>query len=118
MKTLLVVNPAAGHGRGKKYFHQVYPHLREKIPGLEVRITEFAGHGIEIGKRAADEDFDRLICLGGDGTPGRFRQRLRVYGRAGEPCVSCGTRIERLRLAGRSTHFCPKCQVPGERPGP
>ena len=33
-----------------------------------------------------------------------------VYNRAGEPCRICGTPIQRLRLAGRSAHFCPQCQ--------
>jgi len=44
------------------------------------------------------------------GRPGNFRRRLRVYGRAGEPCRRCGTVIERIVVAGRSTHFCPRCQ--------
>lgn len=33
-----------------------------------------------------------------------------VYGRPGEPCPKCGTSIDRIRLAGRSTHSCPACQ--------
>lgn len=33
-----------------------------------------------------------------------------VYNRAGKPCRVCDTSIQRLRLAGRSTHFCPQCQ--------
>lgn len=33
-----------------------------------------------------------------------------VYDRAGQPCRVCGTQIERLKLAGRSAHYCPKCQ--------
>ena len=44
-------------------------------------------------------------------------QRLWVYGRAGRPCLDCGTRIERF-LQGdmaRSTYFCPTCQT---RTGP
>ncbi|MGZ7065490.1 MAG: diacylglycerol/lipid kinase family protein, partial [Candidatus Aminicenantales bacterium] len=41
----------------------------EKIPGIEVRISEYAGHAVEIGKQAAREGYERLICLGGDGTP-------------------------------------------------
>lgn len=69
MKTLLVVNPAAGHGRGEKCFRRLEPRLRVTVPGLEVRFSEHAGHAVEIGKRAAGEGFDRLICLGGDGTP-------------------------------------------------
>lgn len=34
----------------------------------------------------------------------------RVYERAGEPCVNCGTKIRRAVQGGRSTYFCPKCQ--------
>ncbi|MEA5534290.1 DNA-formamidopyrimidine glycosylase [Crocosphaera sp. XPORK-15E] len=33
-----------------------------------------------------------------------------VYGRTNQPCRVCGTIIERIKLAGRSTHFCPHCQ--------
>ena len=45
------------------------------------------------------------------GKPGNFRQKLRVYGRAGEPCKKCGSSIESLRVAGRSSCYCPECQV-------
>jgi formamidopyrimidine-DNA glycosylase len=41
------------------------------------------------------------------GTTERF---WRVYERAGEPCVNCGTKIRRVVQGGRSTYFCPKCQ--------
>jgi formamidopyrimidine-DNA glycosylase len=41
------------------------------------------------------------------GTSERF---WRVYERAGEPCVNCGTRIRRKVQGGRSTYFCPRCQ--------
>ncbi|GAB4371821.1 MAG: DNA-formamidopyrimidine glycosylase [Elainellaceae cyanobacterium] len=34
-----------------------------------------------------------------------------VYDRKGEPCRICATPIERLKLAGRSAHFCPTCQT-------
>lgn len=39
--------------------------------------------------------------------PERF---WRVYERAGEPCVRCGTKIKRVVQGGRSTYYCPKCQ--------
>jgi formamidopyrimidine-DNA glycosylase len=45
------------------------------------------------------------------GDMGRFRDRLKVYGRQGEPCPRCGTTIRYLRVAGRGTHICPRCQV-------
>ncbi len=44
------------------------------------------------------------------GRPGNFRRKLRVFQRQGEPCRRCGAVIERIRVAGRSTHFCPQCQ--------
>lgn len=33
-----------------------------------------------------------------------------VHGRVGEPCFACGTTIEKIRVGGRGTYFCPKCQ--------
>lgn len=46
----------------------------------------------------------------GDGAPGSFAEQLEVYGRHGAPCVRCGERLERMRVAGRGTTFCPRCQ--------
>ena len=45
------------------------------------------------------------------GDMGRFRARLRVYQRHGQPCKRCGTTLARLVIAGRGTHICPCCQV-------
>jgi formamidopyrimidine-DNA glycosylase len=45
-----------------------------------------------------------------EGVNGNYGRVAWVYGRDGENCRTCGSVIERLRLAGRSTHFCPKCQ--------
>jgi formamidopyrimidine-DNA glycosylase len=44
------------------------------------------------------------------GEPGFFQFQHRVYGREGEPCLSCGASIKRVVIAGRSSHYCPKCQ--------
>jgi formamidopyrimidine-DNA glycosylase len=45
-----------------------------------------------------------------DGNRGSFQAEHRVYQRTGEPCVVCGTKIKRIVVGQRSTHFCPKCQ--------
>ena len=45
-----------------------------------------------------------------DGSPGYFKQQLAVYGRGAMPCVSCGTELKEIRLGGRSTVFCHRCQ--------
>ena len=48
--------------------------------------------------------------VGGDGRPGYFQQELLVYGREGEPCRRCGTDLNGVRITGRATVYCPKCQ--------
>lgn len=45
------------------------------------------------------------------GKVGSYQNRLRVYGREAQPCVRCGTPIERARWSNRSTFYCPRCQV-------
>jgi formamidopyrimidine-DNA glycosylase len=50
------------------------------------------------------------------GAKGSYQDEFRVYGRPGAPCPRCGRPIRRVRLAGRSTHFCPRCQGIGRVP--
>jgi len=46
-----------------------------------------------------------------DGDPGGYQRRLQVYGRRDEPCRRCGRPIRRLVQSGRSTFYCPGCQI-------
>ncbi len=45
-----------------------------------------------------------------DGQAGYFQDQFLVYGRAGQPCLRCGTPIRGIRQGQRSTFYCPKCQ--------
>ena len=45
-----------------------------------------------------------------EGAEGAMQTEFRVYGRAGEPCPRCGHAIEKTRVAGRGTWYCPNCQ--------
>jgi formamidopyrimidine-DNA glycosylase len=47
-----------------------------------------------------------------DGRRGRMQHEFKVYGRGGEPCERCGAPIEKTRVAGRGTWYCPHCQRP------
>jgi formamidopyrimidine-DNA glycosylase len=49
------------------------------------------------------------------GQTGAYQERIAVYGRQGAACFSCRTTIERMVIGGRSTHYCPTCQVEPER---
>jgi formamidopyrimidine-DNA glycosylase len=44
------------------------------------------------------------------GMAGEFQGEARVYGRAGEPCRTCGTTVRRVVQGQRSSFFCPTCQ--------
>jgi formamidopyrimidine-DNA glycosylase len=45
-----------------------------------------------------------------DGEPGRNQLELGAYGRAGHPCLRCGTELRRLVIDARGTTVCPTCQ--------
>jgi formamidopyrimidine-DNA glycosylase len=71
---------------------------------LAVAIKEILSEAIKQGGTTL-RDF-----VGGDGKPGYFKQSLSVYGRGGETCVNCQTRLKEIRLGQRSTVYCPHCQ--------
>jgi formamidopyrimidine-DNA glycosylase len=50
---------------------------------------------------------DYLDALGREGD---YVPQLKVYGREGEKCKKCGGIIQRIKLGGRSAHFCSGCQ--------
>lgn len=45
-----------------------------------------------------------------NGNSGGHREQAKVYGRAGQPCMTCGTLLEKITLAQRTTVLCPHCQ--------
>lgn len=61
----------------------------------------------------------RAIAAGGstirdyrtpDGVEGGFQHQFSVYGKAGDPCPACGTTLTAVKVAGRTSTFCPHCQ--------
>lgn len=79
----------------------------EEIERLYLAINEVLTEGIRF-RGTTIKDF-----RSGYGEPGEFQKHLRVYGKRGEPCSLCGSLIERVRVAGRSSHYCPTCQKEG-----
>jgi len=79
---------------------------RIEINSLLAAIPEVLAAGIEVGGTSLDD----LAYLLPDGRAGDYLDRLMVYGRTDEPCLVCGTPIERTVIAQRSSHFCPHCQ--------
>ncbi len=65
---------------------------------------------LEDGLAHGGTSLEDLAYLLPDGRAGTYFGRLAVYGRAGEACRQCGSMIERVVVAQRSAHFCPRCQ--------
>ena len=45
-----------------------------------------------------------------DGTEGKFTVELQVYGKGGGPCPNCGATLQSVKIGGRTSVFCPRCQ--------
>ncbi len=52
------------------------------------------------------------LYLDASGKRGKYVPKLKVYGKEDARCLRCGTIIKRIKLGGRSAHFCPECQKP------
>jgi formamidopyrimidine-DNA glycosylase len=77
---------------------------RKELPRLYATIQEVLKEAIALGGSSISDYVDA------DGEEGFFQLQHRVYGREGEPCLVCKTPIKRVVIAGRSSHYCPKCQ--------
>ncbi len=75
------------------------------------RYEQLAGEVKDVLSRAIEQGGTTLRdFVAEDGRPGYFSQSLRVYGRSGLPCISCGRAIREIRQLGRATYYCPACQ--------
>jgi formamidopyrimidine-DNA glycosylase len=77
----------------------------QRVEALWRAIREVLAAAIE----REGSSFDRFYRTP-EGRPGSYQDLFQVYGREGEPCLSCGTLVRRLVVGQRSTHLCPKCQ--------
>jgi formamidopyrimidine-DNA glycosylase len=77
---------------------------RKKLIALHGNIQKLLKKAIRLMGTTSDS------FAGVNGETGRFQEYLIAYGREGEPCIRCGTKIIRRKIGSRSTHFCPRCQ--------
>jgi YegS/Rv2252/BmrU family lipid kinase len=81
LKTMLVLNPHAGKGRGLKAFAAIRDLLERRIPNMDIKTSEYAGHAFQIGRDAASQGYERILTVGGDGTPFEIVNGLYAQGR-------------------------------------
>lgn len=78
----------------------------DQIERLHQGIIQVLKAGIDAGGTT----FSSFLNV--QGVNGNYSGVAWVYGRTGQPCRVCETPIERIKLSGRSAHFCPRCQSP------
>jgi formamidopyrimidine-DNA glycosylase len=76
----------------------------QELRRLFLSLREVLAEAIAAGGSSVSDYVDS------SGEAGFFQLQHRVYGREGEPCLVCKTAIKRIVIAGRSSHYCPKCQ--------
>lgn len=77
---------------------------RQELEELRRALKSILEHAIRLGGSSVSDYVDAA------GEPGFFQLEHRVYQRTGEPCTKCGLPIKRTVIAGRSTHYCSRCQ--------
>jgi formamidopyrimidine-DNA glycosylase len=77
----------------------------EHLEALRDAVVAALEAGIYAGGSSIDDYLD------GRGEKGTMQEKFLVHTREGEPCPSCGGPISRIVVSGRSTYFCPNCQV-------
>jgi formamidopyrimidine-DNA glycosylase len=77
----------------------------EEVRKVHAATRDILGRAIELRGTTFDSYHDAF------GETGKFQHQLKVFTRAGEPCLECGTEIVKSRVSGRGTHACPSCQL-------
>jgi formamidopyrimidine-DNA glycosylase len=77
---------------------------RDELKKLHSALKKVLREAIRLGGSSISDYVDA------NGDEGLFQLKHRVYGREGEPCHVCKTPIKRIVIAGRSSHYCPRCQ--------
>ncbi len=94
------------------FLSRIRPETQASV--LNVDQIELLHHAIiqvlQAGIEAGGTTFSHFMNV--QGVNGNYSGVAWVYGRRGEPCRVCETPIERIKLGGRSSHFCPNCQIP------
>ncbi len=78
---------------------------RDEITALHRAMREVLRSAIARRGTSVDNFIDA------QGRPGRYQFHHRVYRKEGQPCSVCGTPIRRVKVSGRSSYYCPKCQA-------
>ncbi|MFP4168227.1 MAG: bifunctional DNA-formamidopyrimidine glycosylase/DNA-(apurinic or apyrimidinic site) lyase [Desulfonatronovibrionaceae bacterium] len=77
---------------------------RDRLAKLFFRLQDVLKKAIQAGGSTFRDYIDA------SGRPGRFQEQFAVYGRKDKPCPKCSSRLKTMKVAGRTSTYCPHCQ--------
>jgi len=121
VKTLAIVNPAAGQGRAGRQWPRLASYLSELGLDFDAELTAFPGDGTSIARQALRSGYNRLVAVGGDGT---FNEIVNGFFEGGEPInpdavlapLSFGTGCDLSRSLGIGAGFAAAARLLQAKP--
>lgn len=113
-----LTDPHLFSGIGNAYSDEILFHARlspvmqtqrmkpEEISRLYEATTKTLTHWTEKLRAETGDKFPEKVTA--------FRPGMAVHGRYRQPCLECGTKIQRIRYASNETNYCPRCQMEGK----
>jgi formamidopyrimidine-DNA glycosylase len=113
-----LTDPRLFSGIGNAYSDEILHRARLSPVTLTQRLAEEDIRRLfEATVESLNEWVDTLRAAARGGFPEKvtaFRKEMAVHGKYGQPCLRCGTKVQRIRYAANETNYCPSCQTGGK----
>ena len=113
-----LTDPHLFSGIGNAYSDEILYHARLSPVTLTQRMSPGEISQLyEATRQTLTHWTEKLRAETGDKFPEKvtaFRPGMAVHGRYRQPCLACGTKIQRIRYESNETNYCPRCQTGGK----
>ena len=113
-----LTDPRLFSGIGNAYSDEILHRARLSPLAMSAKLSAEETARLYDATRATLADWiSRLRDQYGDAFPEKvsaFRPEMAVHGKYKEPCLVCGTAVQRIRYADNETNYCPRCQTGGQ----
>jgi formamidopyrimidine-DNA glycosylase len=93
------------------WLSKIDPRRKTSSLSQQEQINLFKNIGVVLKVAISKKGSSENAYVTPDGGEGSYHEHFLAYGRKGEACRNkCGARIEKIKLGGRGTYYCPKCQ--------
>lgn len=115
VNTLVILNPASGHGLGRKLRPRIERGLRDAGVRFDLVETAESGHAVRLGREAADAGVERVLAAGGDGTVHEVANGLLQAAAAGDGATRPALGTIPIGTGNDFAKLLKVCKLPPER---